>query len=144
MGYTINWQRPVELPADRFAAAVADCRDVLPTLGIALAGFEGKGECILDADHVVINGQAPMCCEPFEIDRVEFDRRGRGWVWAFCKTQQLPYDLCIKVTLIIFAHHLGDGFKVGSDGAEVDWNEARRVLQAKKGYGGQFRRAITE
>lgn len=142
MGYTINWRRAVELPADRFAAAVVDCEEVLSLLKVPLAGFEGVGPCIFEPDHIVINGQSPFSCEPFEVACVEFDRRGMGWTWSFCKTQLLPYDLCVKVALIILAHHLGELLAVGSDGTEEDWEEARRRVKEHKGYGADFRRTI--
>ena len=138
MGYTNNWRRPVELAADRFASAVADCREVLPTLGVALGGFGGDGEPVVQSDHIVFNGRSLAKCEPFEVGRVEFDRHGRGWVWSFCKTERLPYDLCVKAALIILSHHLGEQFKVGSDGSDNDWARARQLVQERKGYGATF------
>ncbi len=90
MGYTHNWQRPTELPADRFADAVRDCKKIINVLDTAIAGFEGTGDPVFEDDHIVFNGVAPMACEPFEIRRLEFDRRGRSLVWSFCKTEHCP------------------------------------------------------
>ncbi len=77
MGYSNHWNRCTEFNKVAFANAVRDCCTMLPKLGIALAGFEGTGDAIFEPDHIVFNGLAPACCEPFEIARVQFDRRGR-------------------------------------------------------------------
>lgn len=138
MGYTNNWQRPTEFPAQAFAAAVRDCQALFPTIDVPLAGFDGTGDPVLEEGHVVFNGRRPTTCEPFEISRVEFDRRGRAVFWSFCKTEQLPYDICVKAALIIFAHHLGDAIRVGSDGSNDDWTEARRIVVERFGYGQDF------
>ena len=125
MGHTHHWQRPTEFPLERFALAVTDCSTVLRSIGVALAGFDGTGLPLFTSDHVVFNGAAPHECEPFEIARIEFDRRGRSRFFSFCKTNLQPYDVCVKIALIIFAHHLGDDIVVGSDAGEADWDAAK-------------------
>jgi len=139
MGWTHHWQRRTELPQGAFAAAVDDCKLTLPRAGISLAGFEGNGQPILQADAIVFNGVGGACCEPFEIQQTQFDRRGREVVCSFCKTEHLPYDLCVQVALVILKHHLGESIKVGSDGKDDDWAEARRICQETLGYGEDFR-----
>jgi hypothetical protein len=138
MGLTHHWRRPTELPVEHFARAVNDFRKIVVTSRVALAGFDGTGSPILDDDHVVFNGVRGAHHEPFEIRRLEFDRHGRTEVFSFCKTQSLPYDGAVKAALIIFHHHLGQDFRVGSDEHEPSWNEARRWVVAALGYGSQF------
>lgn len=143
MGWTHHWKRETELPRKPFAAAVRDCQKVLPQIGITLAGFEGTGSPVFEDDVIVFNG-AGGACEPFEIHQTEFDRRGRKIVWSFCKTEHLPYDLCVQVVLIVMKHHLGDAIVVTSDGTDNDWATARRTCQQHLGYGEEFRLAEKE
>lgn len=139
MGWTHSWRRPTELPADRFAAAAADWRRVQDKVCVAIAGFDGTGEPQVDDEHIVFNGEAPHCCEPFEVARIEFDRRGCHTVASFCKTEHQPYDICVQAALIILKHHLGDAINVTSDGEDEDWQTGRRAVQDVLGYGGDFR-----
>lgn len=118
-------------------AAVADVRDILKVVGIPLAGFAGAPE--FGPEHIVFNGRAPDSCEPFEIARIEFDRRGANTIRSFCKTEHRAYDLCVKIALVILAHHLKDFITVGSDGSNADWADAKRIVNQQFGYGGDFR-----
>lgn len=93
---------------------------------------------IVREDRVVFNGRAPLACEPLEIAAVEFDRRGRPEVRSFCKTDLLPYDLCVKAVLIVFQHHLQSHLVVTSDQKGNDWSVAREVVQSVLGYGQAF------
>lgn len=138
MGWTHNWQRPTELPQDKFARAVDDCRKVLQTVKVPLGGFDGRGKPVFKDDAIVFNGAGRSGCEPFEIHQTEFDRRGRDRCLSFCKTEHAPYDLCVQVVLIVLKHHVGDDLTVGSDGVDEDWNEARNICQGVLGYGAEF------
>jgi len=139
MGWTHHWQRATELPAEAFAKAVQDCSLLLGKLGVSLAGPDGNGQPIFQPDCIAFNGANPLTCERFEIHQVDFDRHGRSVVWSFCKTEHLPYDLCVQLALIIFKHHLGDAVKVGSDGFDEHWQTAKTKCQELGGYGMDFR-----
>jgi hypothetical protein len=130
MGWTHYWKRSTELPPEKFAAAVRDCRKLLPALGIPLAGIDGNGIPHLADDGIAFNG-VPSC-ERFEIHQTEFDRRGRAVMWGFCKTEKLPYDLCVQAALIVLKHHLGDAIVVNSDGTENDWSAAPRTIGRRR------------
>jgi len=138
MGLTHHWQRPTDLPTAVFRAAVEDCRSLLNSGLVEVAGFDGTGAPILNDERIVFNGQAPVACEPFEIAVVEFDRRGRPECIGHCKTEHLPYDLYVKAALIVFAHHLTDSFRVSSDADDRDWDDARSFVQDQLGYGQAF------
>jgi len=139
MGWTHNWQRETELPKDRFARAVRDCQKVLKHIAVPLGGFDGSGEPVFNDDVIVFNGANGGACEPFEFHQTEFDRRGRKVIWSFCKTEHSSYDRCVQAALIVLKHHLGDLIKVGSDGTDEDWSEARKACQTCLGYGDDFR-----
>lgn len=76
--------------------------------------------------------------ESFIVERQIEAARGTyagGLCFDFCKTNFRPYDLCVQCCLIALAEHLGDAFKVHSDGDSEAWNEARDVCQHVLGYG---------
>ena len=138
MGWTHSWQRPTELPEEEFARAAKDCRKIMATLDVPLGGFTGEGEPTFSAERIIFNGVGKTGCEPFEIARVEFDRKGRELVLSFCKTEQAPYDICVQIALIVLKHHLGDRIVVSSDGKDKNWEEARKICQEGLGYGMDF------
>ena len=137
MGYTNYWRRPCELPAAPFATAVTDCQAVIGRMDVELAGFDGDGQPLFASDHLVFNGRNPQSCEPFEVARTQFDRQGRLNVLCYCKTEQLPYDLCVKVALVILSHYLRELIAC-SDGREDDWTTAKGIVQAQLNYGQDF------
>ncbi len=142
MGWTHSWQRQIELSATAFAAAAADLRSLLSIIDTPLAGFDGTGSPRIDDDHVVFNGKAPATCEPFEIARVEFDRRGRNEIYSFRKTEHQPYDLCVQAALIVLKQHLDGEITVSSDGDDASWAEARRLVEQVLGYGQDFKLSV--
>ncbi len=138
MGWTHYWQREVELPAKPFAEAVADCRKIFNLLKVPLGGAEGKGEPVLAQDKLEFNGADGCGCEPLIVNRIQSPRYGKTILRGYCKTEHLPYDLCVRCTLIILKHHLGDAIKVMSDGTNYDWDEARTACAKYLGYGNDF------
>ena len=138
MGWTHYWERETELPQEAFEKAVKDCRVLLAAVDVPLAGSHAEGEPVFRGDGIVFNGIKGHDCEPFSIKLVEVSRRPGKLVFSYCKTQKLPYDLCVKCTLIILKHHLGDKIRVMSDFTDEDWNDARNLCQGCLGYGLDF------
>jgi hypothetical protein len=138
MGHTNYWQRPVTLPPKHFSRAVADCRRLLPKLGVPLGGAWGTGKPQFGPDAIIFNGVVGSFRETFRIDRESSGRRHGPMVMEFCKTSRLPYDLAVQVALIVFNHHFGGDFRVSSDGGGAGWDEARRICEEQLGYGGDF------
>jgi len=139
MGWTHYWERPTELPEQDFTSAVRDVETLVAASSIGLGGFDGSGHPVLESDHVVLNGQSPQACEPFELSRVQFDRRGRASVFSYCKTGGMPYDLLVQGALIIFRRYFGESLIVTSDGSDSNWQPARELVQDTLGYGEDFR-----
>jgi hypothetical protein len=139
MGWTHNWQHDTELPTEAFARAAEDCSRLLGQMTISLSGPDGTGQPVFRPDAIAFNGTKPLNCEPFEIHQVEFDRHGRRVVRSFCKTEHLPYDLCVQLALIVLKHQLANTLTVQSDGTDDDWAKARAQCQELLGYGEGFR-----
>ncbi|MBE0534542.1 MAG: hypothetical protein IH624_02655 [Phycisphaerae bacterium] len=139
MGWTHYWERDNDLPADAFAKAVTDCRLILAAADVRLAGPHSEGEPVFSRDEIAFNGVERQACEPFCIRTSEQPRRPGRPILSYCKTEHLPYDLCVKCALIILKHHLGDSMKVASDASDPDWDDARNLCQVCLGYGANFR-----
>jgi hypothetical protein len=139
MGFTHYWDRPSELPAKKFAAAVKDCRVLLTHLAVPLAGRDGTGPAIFRADEIGFNGLGPDAYETFAVARMLPNRLGEPRIFEFCKTARRPYDLCVQAALIVLKQHLGGEISVSSDGEDADWESARVACQRWLGYGGDFR-----
>jgi hypothetical protein len=139
MGLTHYWERETELRPDPFRNAVTDMQRITASLPIKLAGRDGAGVPVFDADAVAFNGAAGSGCEPFEIHQTQFDRRGRKRFFQYVKTERTPYDLAVKVSLICLKNHLADEVKITSDAPDSEWSEARRLCSELLGYGAAFR-----
>lgn len=139
MGWTHAWRRQTELPARAFSLASDEIRTIMKFIGVPISGFNGHGMPIITESSIVFNGTRPSHCEPFEIHQTEFDRHGRPYVRSFCKTERAPYDICVKVALIVLKHHLEGAIEVTSDGCDDDWKDARDICQEGLGYGSDFK-----
>lgn len=123
MGYTNHCYRVLEFDREKYRAAVEDLKKVLPETGVDLADIDGSGRPIINENDVRFNGRAPQDCESFSMPRVYADwvrpRRLPGL--TFSKTHRLPYDLAVKVSLLVFKRHFGDEVEIGSDDRDLLW-----------------------
>jgi len=140
LGWTHYWEREIEVPEENLASAARDCRTVFDSAAIDIAGGGGTGEPMLTPDVLLFNGRGAFGCEDFVFPRIQVPRRERpsGKVLGYCKTEHLPYDLCVQLTLIVLKHHLGNLLKVASDISDDGWQKARGICQKHLGYGAEF------
>jgi hypothetical protein len=138
MGWTHYWKRDVELPAEAFAKAAKDCKVVLSQINVPLAGPMSEGEPIFNSDAIMFNGIKGQNCEPFLIRLLEHPRRLSQTVFSYCKTEKLPYDLCVKSALVVLKHYLGEHIRIMSDGKDQDWSDAKQLCLSNVGYGTEF------
>jgi len=138
MGWTHHWEREIEFPTNQFTAIVDDCKTVFANIDVKLAGCEGRGKPVFSETAIIFNGVGGMSCEDFVIQKVQFPSPGRDYVICHCKTEHLPYDICVKAALVILKHHLRDHIRVMSDGKKEDWAEAINICKSCVGYGDDF------
>lgn len=138
MGWTHYWQRESELPGEAFENAVKDFKLILTSIDIPLAGFEADSDPTLNHDGIIFNGIKEQGCEPFFFKKLEIPRQLGKPVFSYCKTEKLPYDLCVKCVLVILKHYLGDRIEVMSDGTDEDWKDAKQLCHSCLGYGSDF------
>jgi hypothetical protein len=139
MGWTHYWERNPELSRVSFQSVIGDLLNVLTETGVELAGSEGDGEPYISLDEITFNGTKGLHCEDFKIKRTDMPRHGRDVVFSFCKTENLPYDLCVKCALVILKHYFDDSIKIRSDGTNEDWQDAQDLCQKCLGYGADFK-----
>ena len=138
MGYTNHCYRVVEFDRKKYRAAVDDLKKILPETGVDLADFDGSGKPTISYNDVRFNGRFPKHCESFSMPRI-FDDRVRPRKlpgFTFSKTHRLPYDLAVKVSLLIFKRHFADEVEIGSDDEDLvaGWSEAIELTHRVLGY----------
>jgi hypothetical protein len=139
MGWTHYWQREITLPTDKFEVVLHDFQVVLANLDIKLSGADGLGDPVLSEREIIFNGIAGQNCEPFIIKSFEPSRRSPAGTFSYCKTEKMPYDICVQLILIILKQHFGDGIVISSDGSEDDWKQAKDLCQKILQYGIEFK-----
>ena len=139
MGCTHYWEREPELSEIMFQSAIGDLQKVFADIDVQLAGSEGEGTPYLSLEKIVFNGVAGQSCEDFSVLRADVPRRGRSKVFSFCKTEKMPYDICVQCTLIILKHYFDKYIKTTSDGTDEGWQDACEICQRILNYGIEFR-----
>jgi hypothetical protein len=107
-------------------------------IAVPLVGDGETSKPIFSANEILLNGADTAGCEPFQVCQTAFDRHGRQRFFQSCKTHGAPYDLCVKIALIVLHHHLAETLDIFSDQPECDWNEARKTCEELLGYGCDF------
>lgn len=122
MGYTHYWGfkgkvAPKDLKDGKEKFATASARvvravNLLQEKGVVeLAGGSGRGPVIINENEILFNGKGAESCESFWIGVNVHN------IWdGFCKTERLPYDIAVCLTLLIFKDVFGDDFSYSSDG----------------------------
>lgn len=128
MGYTHYWRTPKELPADKFAAIVADAQKIFIACeqqGITLAGGLGKGEPEANEERIWFNGskingedhETFYLYQRFPTEDLHWCRPDKnGRYFSFCKTTRKPYDIVVCAVLMAVKDHLQQTIIVKSDG----------------------------
>ncbi len=138
MGWTHYWEREKEIPAEEFEKAVNDCELLFSKMNVPLAGPQSEAEPVFSPEAMMFNGVQGQDCEIFSMKRIEEPRRPGAAVLSYCKTEKLPYDVCVRAALVIMKHYLGDHLQVMSDGKMKDWKDAVNICILHLGLGDKF------
>lgn len=136
MGYTHAFEQHRDFAAAEWGE-LTECAAWIvraaEAVGIALAGPDGEGAPVIDAERIAFNGRGepggPQAYEAFEVTR---ERRGEGW--GFTKTSfenvpTRPYDAAVVATLEAAAYAGRGALTWSSDGDEVDHAAGFRLLE---------------
>jgi hypothetical protein len=138
MGWTHYWKRDPEVDLGPFKLASMDCKRIFAVIDVPLSGPESFGEPEINEHEIKFNGIKGQDCELFTVRAEECPRNPGRAIFTYCKTENLPYDLCVKCALVILKHHLGDHIQVMSDGSDKDWQDAKHICFTHLGYGQDF------
>jgi hypothetical protein len=138
MGYTNYCYRVLEFDRKKYRAAVSDLKKILPETAVDLASFDGTGEPTVDGNDVRFNGRSPQDCESFSMPRVFAERPHPRKLpgFTFSKTHHLPYDLAVKVSLLVFKRHFAEDVEIVSDDEDLlaGWKQAIELAHRVLGY----------
>jgi len=141
MGITHYWEIRKTIDSYRFAKIASDVKKAIPYLGVELADGDGTGEPEITESLIRFNGKTPNDYETFDFSRFArepyYSNIDGGLWFAFCKTgfsKTRPYDIAVKVALIIAKHHLGNDIIVTSDEGWREWVDALEIVGNIFGY----------
>ena len=144
MGYTHYWYRKEELSRSKFRLAIADIRKVEQHLNPEIQFEYDEDKPVVFNDKLIrFNGIGENGHETFYVERkhkTSFPQKDdAGRFFAFCKTNEKPYDEFVCCCLIILNHYFGEDFVVSSDGdLKEDWQVPIKICQEVLGYGTDF------
>lgn len=129
MGYTHYFKYTIDtLPEKSFNQSVAEIKKLLIDIPlplmhpsqnvkskIILCNWEGKKQPEFIDDMVAFNGEGNNSCESFVFTKEEDNSN------AFCKTNRLPYDFAVMLSLLSIMQYNADYISLGSDGNAIDW-----------------------
>ncbi|PYE49304.1 hypothetical protein HUB98_03785 [Paenibacillus barcinonensis] len=139
MGYTHYWYRIREIELDVYFKILTDFKRLLPVLteeGVRLAGSGGKGDPVINDEHVLFNGVGSERYEDFVFPRVlrlwdEPDENDQ--YFQFCKTSAYPYDQAVIAFLLIAKHHLQQDITVQNDVGAEKLEAAKKLCRTTLG-----------
>ena len=141
MGISHYWKIRKTIDKERFAKIAQDFKKVIPYLCVDLAGVNGEGEPEITDDVISFNGKAPYEYEGFVLGRLAqapyYTQLYDGKWFNSCKVGfdcPRPYDIAVKIALIIAKHHLGSDITLGSDETEAEWEDAYEIVKNVLGY----------
>jgi len=118
MGYT-HYFRGYLLLNDEL---LEDVKRIIKASGVKIGDGLGEGEPIIDADEIVLNGDAAT-----DEDYETFSLVNGVNHSNFCKTARKEYDVVVTA-ILLRASHYSKRFKVQSDGYfDSDWADGRAL-----------------
>lgn len=144
MGYCHFWYRPVEIEEETFQAIVKDVE--LANVELAKKRIPIKKDFINeDTDEIMNECLIAEGYETFFFPRILPERYQQGFAqmkdgrfFQFVKTNKRPFDLSVKIALIIIKHHLKEQLIVTSDGYDWEWADASEFTLKQLGYPGNY------
>ncbi len=144
--------RPKAIDQETFERIVRDFKRTLPRIarmGVQLAGPNGLGPPHVGKQAIRFNGAKKVhraaqafilerTLEPESSTAVEVSLNGFEGYGVPCVTLNKPYDLAVRVCLIIAKHHLGSTVKVKGGCTLPHWKKAITICKRVLGYGDGF------
>lgn len=139
MGYTHYWHKRGDISVDAWSKLCQDMTKVLAHHEVASIVAGGMGDAgsapICNHSELTFNGIGDNSHETFYLTRhtapEDMDKDGKAF--AFCKTNQKPYDAVVCAALILLAQHTTTkAVEIASDG---DWGDFQLGMRLLEGLG---------
>jgi hypothetical protein len=134
MGYTHYWENYAR---DIPPKALAIIREIVFQAyrdGIIQYEFDAAAQPIVTNKYIRFNGVGGNGHETFHFNVDDYYRTSQGKPFAFCKTNQKPYDDIVMKVLIVLKHYLKDKVRISSDGLFAEeWKDARAEMASRFG-----------
>lgn len=112
-------KRPKVINQSTFDQIAGDISILIASSSIAVAGYHGEGDRIINSELILFNGSGDNACEDFQLKRIVDDSSMNA-----IKTMALPYDILVQASLLVLKYYLGDQVEITTDGNFEDWRAA--------------------
>jgi hypothetical protein len=134
VGYTHYWENGASVIPDAALVIMRELLDRAFAAGIVQQEFDDPRPPEVTAARIRFNGVGDLGHETFCFDVADAYRTDSGRPFAFCKTNQKPYDAVVMRVLIVLKVFLKEAIRVTSDGGFAEeWQDARDELAARYG-----------
>lgn len=134
MGYTHYWENVAKVIPDEALVIIREIVEEAHADGVIQLEHDRTGVPIVSERLIRFNGVGELGHETFRFDVDDDYRTERGSHFAFCKTNQKPYDTVVMKVLIVLKWALKDYVSIRSDGSfHEEWQAVRDEMSARYG-----------
>ena len=139
MGYTnYTTNTPAKHPQTKWDMMVEAVKHVYSESDVRLTGEYAGSEPEFGKDVIFFYGDYGLSCEPMVVNRV-MDKRDSDMMkrynrksFSFCKTQQHPYDLMVKATMLLHKYFFPE-VEIACDGPMSEFDPAKFLVEQVTG-----------
>jgi hypothetical protein len=134
MGYTHYWENNAREIPEEALVIIREIVDQAYAGGIIQLEHNRKGLPVVTERLIRFNGVGELGHETFRFDLDDAYRSERGTPFAFCKTNQKPYDVVVMKVLIVLKWALDHLVTIRSDGRfGEEWADVRAEMRERYG-----------
>ena len=132
MGYTHYWENNANVIPVEAILIIREIVDQAYAGGVIQVEHNRTGLPIVTERLIRFNGVGELGHETFRFDVDDVYRTHEGHHFAFCKTNQKPYDAVVMKVLIVLKWALKELVTIRSDGSfNEEWQAVRDEMSAR-------------
>jgi hypothetical protein len=144
MGYTHYWENSATVIPVEAILIIREIVEQAYADGVIQVEHNRKGLPIVTERLIRFNGVDDLGHETFRFDVDDVYRTDRGTAFAFCKTNQKPYDTVVMKVLIVLKWALKELITIRSDGSfSEEWQDVRDEMSARYAIHTSVNEALT-
>lgn len=134
MGYTHYWENNANVIPVETILIIREIVDQAYADGVIQVEHDRKGLPISRDRVMRVNGVSDDGHEAFRFDTDNVDRTHEGHHFAFCRTNQKPYDAVVMKVLILLKWAFKNEITLRSDGSfHEEWEKVRDEMRERHG-----------